>query len=312
MSQNGNLSGNNSAYILDDTTILLEGNRLDIKRRAESWDEQGCLIPLFLLVVLFESAFLILSVTMLKIALSGELKLLVPILFFGISNIPGLVVLLIIQSLIFPYHCVLDFYEMRYKLLNGLLRISTHIPSGKRILIVNLLHDRGDWGFGLKIPIRILGLWVNLPVIPGRIIGSKKQTFHEIRRLKEWLHDVSFVEIVMPKDKGKWHVPRFFAIFTGVLFLLGALIVFMFRNHQDTTSKPRLHQPPPLPKVPVVTAPAEVCVKGQRAVNRTYDYGGSFETKEGKVATLEFMKLLPPIKEGGNYGCCCEKKYGKE
>ena len=78
MSQNGNLSGNNSAYILDaDTTILLEGNRLDIKRRAESWDEQGCLIPLFLLVVLFESAFLILSVTMLKIALAGELKILI-------------------------------------------------------------------------------------------------------------------------------------------------------------------------------------------------------------------------------------------
>jgi hypothetical protein len=65
----------------------------------------------------------------------------------------------------------------------------------------------------------------------------------------------------MPKDKGKWHVPRFFAIFTGVLFLLGVLLVFVVHYHQDTTSKSKLHQPPPLPKVPVVTAPAEVCVK---------------------------------------------------
>lgn len=84
-----------------------------------------------------------------------------------------------------------------------------------------ILYSRGDWGFGLKIPIRILGLWVNLPVIPGRIIGSKKQTFHEIRRLKEWLHDVSFVEIVMPKDKGKWHVPRFLRFSQGCCFFLG-------------------------------------------------------------------------------------------
>lgn len=244
MSQNGNLSGNNSAYILDaDTTILLEGNRLDIKRRAESWDEQGCLIPLFLLVVLFESAFLILSVTMLKIALAGELKILILILFLGISNIPGLAVLLIVQSLIFPYHCVLDFSEMRYKLLNGLVRISIRIPSGKVSLTVNLLHNRGDWGFGLKIPIRILGFIVNLPVIPGRIIGSKSQTLHEIRRLKERLKDVPFIEIVTSKDTGKWHASRFFVFLTGLLFLLGALIVFMLRNHQDTTSKPRLHQP---------------------------------------------------------------------
>ena len=51
---------------------------------------------------------------------------------------------------------------------------------------------------------------------------------------------------------------------------------------------------------------------GWKWFNRTYDFGGSFETGEGKVVTLESMKLLPPIKEGGNYGCCCEKKYGKK
>ena len=244
MSQNRNVSGNNSAYILDsDTTILLERTCLDIKRDAESKHEQGCLIPLLLLVTLFESAFLILSVKMLKIAIAGELKILIPILFFGISNIPGLVVLLIVQSLIFPYHCVLDFHERRYKLLNGLLRISTRIPSGNVRLIVNLLHSRGDWGFGLKVPIRMLGLIVNLPVIPGRIIGSKNRTFHEIKQLNKRLNEVLSVEIVMPENTGKWHLPHSFAIFTGLFFVLGTLFVFMVLNHQDTTSKPKLCQP---------------------------------------------------------------------
>lgn len=57
---------------------------------------------------------------------------------------------------------------------------------------------------------------------------------------------------------------------------------------------------------------AEYAHFGWKWFNRTYDFGGSFETGEGKVVTLESMKLLPPIKEGGNYGCCCEKKYGKK
>lgn len=226
MSRNGSESGNNSTYILDsDTTIQWNGEYIDIKRRAESWDEQGCLIPMFLLVVLFESAVMLFFAKALEIALAGELKLIIPILFFGISNIPGLAVLLMVQSLIFPYHCVLDFHGGRYKLLNGLLRISAHIQSNKANLILNLLHSRGDWGFGLKTPTQIFGLILNLPVVPGRIIGSKSRTYQEIRRLKEWLNDVPSVEIEMPKKTGKWSMPRTFAIFIGVVFLLGGLLI---------------------------------------------------------------------------------------
>lgn len=239
MSRNGNESGNNSAYILDsDTTIRWDGECLDVKRRAESWDEQGCLIPLFLLVVLFESAFMLFFAKVLEIALAGELKLIIPILFFGISNIPGLAVLLIVQSLIFPYHCVLDFHGGRYKLSNGLLRISVHIPSDEANLILNLLYSRGDWGFGLKIPMRIQGLTVTLPVIPGRIIGSKTRTYHEIRRLQEWLHTIPPIDISMPQKTGKWSMPRPFAIFMGMVFLLGGLLVLFGRNHQEIASVP--------------------------------------------------------------------------
>lgn len=270
MSRNGNESGNNSAYILDsDTTIRWDGECLDVKRRAESWDEQGCLIPLFLLVVLFESAFMLFFAKVLEIALAGELKLIIPILFFGISNIPGLAVLLIVQSLIFPYHCVLDFHGGRYKLSNGLLRISAHIQSDKANLIVNLLHSRGDWGFGLKIPMQIHGLTVNFPVVPGRIIGSKSRTCQEIRRLKEWLNDVPSVEIEMPKMTGKWSMPRTFAIFMGVVFLLGGLLILFFRNHQEIASAPEQPLATP-PSTNTIHAAAKPTRAGQPTPSATH------------------------------------------
>lgn len=45
--------------------------------------------------------------------------------------------------------------------------------------------------------------------------------------------------------------------------------------------------------------------------NRTYDFGGSWESSERLWGVIESLKVLPPIKEGGDYGCCCEKKYGR-
>jgi RHS repeat-associated protein len=44
--------------------------------------------------------------------------------------------------------------------------------------------------------------------------------------------------------------------------------------------------------------------------NRTYDFGGSWESHEKLWGTFESLKVLPPIKESDYYGCCCEQKYG--
>ena len=50
---------------------------------------------------------------------------------------------------------------------------------------------------------------------------------------------------------------------------------------------------------------------GWKWFNRTYDFGGSLESSEKTWCTIGSLKVLPPIKEGHDYGCCCEKKYGR-
>ena len=68
---------------------------------------------------------------------------------------------------------------------------------------------------------------------------------------------------------------------SGLLLAAAVAVVVASRKRQ---------QPAPPPKVPVVTAPVEVRVKGQRAVNRTYDYGSSWELGEKSWGVLDFLK----------------------
>ena len=50
---------------------------------------------------------------------------------------------------------------------------------------------------------------------------------------------------------------------------------------------------------------------GWKWFNRTYDFGGSLESREKLWGTFRSLKVLPPIKESDEYGCCCEMKYGR-
>lgn len=230
----GNVNGINETYRLDsDTTIEFDGEKLEIRRSSATWDEQGCLIPLLAFVFLFESIFFVLMSKLVRILIvTGVWQNAIVVCFFLVADIPGVAVMVLLQHLIFPFHCTLDFLKQRYTLSNGVLRISAYIPNKNADLAVNFLHGSGDWGFGLKIPVRIFGVIVNLPVIPGRMIGSKSRTRHEIGRLKEWLHRIPNIEISMQKKTGKWSMPRTFAVFMGALFLLGVLLFGFLVLHQ--------------------------------------------------------------------------------
>ena len=177
-------------YIIDDETrIWWDGKTLHVERPATSWDEQACLIPVFLLVAGFEGTIFFILMAFLKFSISntGNLWILLLLMFFGVVNIPGVALLFLIHFSIFSSHCILNVADERYKLSTGLLRLYKSFSRTSDKLIISLLYSRGDWGFNLKLHTKVLCFGVNLPIVSTGVLGCKTLVHVEIMQLIDWL-----------------------------------------------------------------------------------------------------------------------------
>jgi hypothetical protein len=102
----------------------------------------------------------------------------------------------VLQGTLFPFRAVVA--QDRYRLANGLLRLSRRIsPETTRITIV-AIYDGGDWGYGGNL--KTSGSRIPWPLIPSRIIGTKYDALQEALKIRDWLRKNSPVtEVTLEK-----------------------------------------------------------------------------------------------------------------
>lgn len=115
---------------------------------------------------------------------------------FGFGLLPAAYAYLCIQGILFPFKAVLT--QDRYRLANGLLRLSRSIRPETAQITIFPTYSRGSWGYGAKL--KVTGGKLALPLAPACIVGTKHDALREALDLRDWLRKNSAVaEVTLEK-----------------------------------------------------------------------------------------------------------------
>ena len=128
------------------------------------------------------------------------LALLVAVVF-GFALLPSAYAYLCIQGILLPFKAVLT--KDRYRLANGLLRLSRSIRPETTQIRLFPTYSRGGWGYGAKL--KITGKKLALPLVPKCIVGTKHDALQEAVKIRDWLQKNSTVADVTLAEWGDIH-----------------------------------------------------------------------------------------------------------
>lgn len=128
------------------------------------------------------------------------LALLVAVVF-GFALLPAAYAYLRIQGILLPFKAILT--EDRYRLANGLIRLSRRIRPEAAQITVFPTYSRGGWGYGAKL--QIPGNKLALPLVPKCIVGTKHDALQEAVMIRDWLQKNSTVADVILEEWGDIH-----------------------------------------------------------------------------------------------------------
>jgi hypothetical protein len=180
-----------------ETELLRVDDTVVVRRPGARWFDSLFLLVFLILATPMLVGFFVLPVMMLWTFLKeGKVFMLLLAVAFGLGFLIVAWGYVVLQGTLFPFRAVVA--QDRYRLANGLLRLSRRIrPETARITIVPV-YGAGDWGY--RADMKISGSRLSLPLVPPCITGTKYDALQEALKIRDWLRKNSPVtELTLEK-----------------------------------------------------------------------------------------------------------------